>query len=67
MSNPEIARYLENEHLIDAEENDYHLMESLIKQHKRLKSKTIDIPINTRSDNVRNILCNVSTLIALLN
>lgn len=60
MSNPEIARYLEKEHLRDAEENDYHLMEGLIKQHKRLPSNTIDIPIYTRSDNVRNILFNVS-------
>jgi transient receptor potential cation channel subfamily M protein 3 len=33
MSNPEIAVYLEKEHLRDAEENDYQLMETLIHQH----------------------------------
>jgi len=33
MSNPEIALFLEKEHLRDAEENDYQLMETLIHQH----------------------------------
>lgn len=33
MSNPEMALFLEKEHLRDAEENDYHLMETLIHQH----------------------------------
>lgn len=56
MSNPEIARYLEKEHLRDAEENDYHLMEGLIKQHRRPISNTIDIPVN---DNVNNLIINV--------
>lgn len=55
MSNPEIARYLEKEHLRDAEENDYHLMEGLIKQHKQPTSNAIDIPIKPRSDHVINI------------
>lgn len=32
MSNPEMALYLEKEHLKDAEENDYMLMENLIKR-----------------------------------
>lgn len=32
MSNPEMALYLEKEHLRDAEENDYMLMENLIKR-----------------------------------
>lgn len=54
MSNPEIARYLEKEHLRDAEENDYHLMEGLIKQHRQEVSNTIDIPINASSNNVSN-------------
>ncbi|XP_050524701.1 transient receptor potential cation channel trpm isoform X1 [Daktulosphaira vitifoliae] len=44
MSNPEIARYLEKEHLRDAEENDYHLMEDLIRHHKQNTSNSIDIP-----------------------
>lgn len=52
MSNPEIARYLEKEHLRDAEENDYHLMEGLIKQHRQQRSNTIDIPINSHNDHV---------------
>ncbi|XP_027836600.2 transient receptor potential cation channel trpm [Aphis gossypii] len=52
MSNPEIARYLEKEHLRDAEENDYHLMEGLIKQHKPKTSNTIDIPINAHNDHM---------------
>lgn len=56
MSNPEIARYLEKEHLRDAEENDYHLIESLIKQHKQPVSKTIDIPINIHNENVSIII-----------
>jgi len=56
MSNPEIARYLEKEHLRDAEENDYHLMEGLIKQHKQKTSNTIDIPIIAHNDHVSNIL-----------
>jgi len=63
MSNPEIARYLEKEHLRDAEENDYHLMEGLIKQHRQPVSKTIDIPINVHSDNVNYVLNNVIFLI----
>lgn len=54
MSNPEIARYLEKEHLRDAEENDYHLMEGLIKQHRPKVSNTIDIPIKANSNNVSN-------------
>jgi len=62
MSNPEIARYLEKEHLRDAEENDYHLMEGLIKQHKKKTSNTIDIPINAHNDHVSNILCSVNIL-----
>jgi transient receptor potential cation channel subfamily M protein 3 len=33
MSNPEMALFLEKEHLRDAEENDYQLMETLIHQH----------------------------------
>jgi hypothetical protein len=33
MSNPEMALFLEKEHLRDAEENDYQLMETLIQQH----------------------------------
>ncbi|XP_069671775.1 transient receptor potential cation channel trpm isoform X1 [Periplaneta americana] len=33
MSNPEMALYLEKEHLRDAEENDYHIMETLIHRH----------------------------------
>jgi len=65
MSNPEIARYLEKEHLRDAEENDYHLMEGLIKQHKQKASNTIDIPINAHNDHVSNILCGVSMLTAI--
>lgn len=36
MSNPEMARFLEKEHLRDAEDSDYQLMEDLIQ--KRLKS-----------------------------
>lgn len=52
MSNPEIARYLEKEHLKNAEENDYHLMEGLIKQHKQPVSNRIDIPINAQNDHV---------------
>lgn len=32
MSNPEIALYIEKEHLRDAEENDYMLMENLIQR-----------------------------------
>lgn len=59
MSNPEIARYLEKEHLKDAEENDYHLMEGLIKQHKPKTSNTIDIPINAHNDHVSIILYDV--------
>lgn len=60
MSNPEIARYLEKEHLRDAEENDYHLMEGLIKQHRRPVSKRIDIPTNTQNDHVNfNILYDI--------
>lgn len=57
MSNPEIARYLEKEHLRDAEENDYHLMEGLIKQHKQPVSNTIDIPVV--NDNVNNLIIHV--------
>jgi transient receptor potential cation channel subfamily M protein 3 len=33
MSNPEMALFLEKEHLRDAEENDYQLMETLIHRH----------------------------------
>lgn len=33
MSNPEMALFLEKEHLRDAEENDYQLMKTLIHQH----------------------------------
>ncbi|XP_033608000.1 transient receptor potential cation channel trpm isoform X2 [Cryptotermes secundus] len=33
MSNPEMALFLEKEHLRDAEENDYQLMETLMHQH----------------------------------
>ncbi|XP_021919467.1 transient receptor potential cation channel trpm isoform X2 [Zootermopsis nevadensis] len=33
LSNPEMALYLEKEHLRDAEENDYQLMKTLIHQH----------------------------------
>lgn len=65
MSNPEIARYLEKEHLRDAEENDYHLMEGLIKQHKPKTSNTIDIPINAHNDHVSNILYDVDMLTIL--
>jgi len=65
MSNPEIARYLEKEHLRDAEENDYHLMESLIKQHKQKISNTIDIPINAHNDHVSNILNSICMLTAI--
>nr|XP_014292593.1 uncharacterized protein LOC106691364 [Halyomorpha halys] len=36
MSNPEMARFLEKEHLRDAEDSDYQLMEDLIQ--RRLKS-----------------------------
>lgn len=57
MSNPEIARYLEKEHLRDAEENDYHLMEGLIKQHRRPASNTIDIPIPIATSN-DHVSCN---------
>lgn len=45
MSNPEIARYLEKEHLRNAEENDYHLMEGLIKLRRQQTSNTIDASI----------------------
>lgn len=57
MSNPEIARYLEMEHLKDAEENDYRLMEGLIKQHRPQMSKTIEIPrpINAHGDHVSDL------------
>ncbi|KAI5752247.1 hypothetical protein M8J77_015168 [Diaphorina citri] len=37
MSNPEMAVYLEKEHLRDAEESDYHLMEEII--HTRFNNK----------------------------
>ncbi|KAL1462857.1 hypothetical protein WDU94_014663 [Cyamophila willieti] len=37
MSNPEMAVYLEKEHLRDAEESDYHLMEEII--HHRFNNK----------------------------
>lgn len=57
MSNPEIARYLEKEHLKDAEENDYHLMEGLIKQHRQQASNTIDIPIPIATSN-DHVSCN---------
>lgn len=65
MSNPEIARYLEKEHLRDAEENDYHLMEGLIKQHKQKTSNTIDIPVNAHNDHVSNILYSICMLTAI--
>lgn len=57
MSNPEIARYLEMEHLKNAEENDYRLMEGLIKQHRPQMSRTIEIPKpnNIHGDHVSNL------------
>lgn len=57
MSNTEIVRYLEMEHLKNAEDTDYRAMEGLIKLRKPQTSNTIEIPrsTHTHSDHVSNL------------